>query len=440
MIRAKLTGTPEERLIVFSRYPVTGRTKTRLIPALGAGGAAELHRQMGAWTLRSARQSVSRGSCALQVYYTGGDAVQMAAWLGPDLDFCEQDGDDLGARLHNAFSRAFAEGAKRVAIVGTDCPGLTPPAIRKAFAMLRSHDVVLGPTDDGGYYLVGLRQPVAQLFGEIDWGTASVFGATIERAEAAGLVIGLLPSLRDVDTIDDLPVWTERGPCEKVETPVISIVIPALNEERSIAHTLSAITDDGDVEVIVVDGGSSDNTVSIADTYGAQVMCAARGRALQMNAGAASARGDILVFLHADTRLPQGYRADVTRILSEPGTSAGAFRFGIDGTRLAHRVIEWGANLRSCRWQMPYGDQAIFTRRETFDATGGFPEMPVLEDYELVRRLRRLGAVRIADSVALTSDRRWETRGAWRLTLRHALILLGYWLGIDTTRLAALRR
>ncbi len=363
----------------------------------------------------------------------------MTAWLGPDLTYREQVPGDLGDRMHEVFSQAFHDGIKRTVIVGTDCPGLSPALIRKAFAMLRTHDLVLGPTDDGGYYLVGLRQPVAQLFGEIVWGTDSVFETTMARARAANLSIGQLRSMRDVDTTEDLPTWEKCGPAAPPEQPFLSIVIPALNEARCIGATLAAIGNHRDVEVIVVDGGSSDTTVSLAETYGAQVVCAARGRALQMNAGAAAARGEVLMFLHADTRLPQGYLADVNRLLSESGTSAGAFQFGIDSNRFAYRIIEWGANLRSRTRPLPYGDQAIFVRRETFQSFGGYPEMPVLEDYELVQRLRDLGSVRIADSVAVTSARRWETAGAWRLTLKHRLILLGYRMGVDPERLAHLR-
>ena len=440
VVRGKKPAVSQERLVVFTRYPVAGRTKTRLIPALGPEGAAALHRKMTAWTVRMARQAMRTGLRTLQVHFTGGHKPDMVAWLGPDLEYRQQSEGDLGARMHDAFARAFSDGTRRVVIVGTDCPGLAAETIRKAFALLRSQDLVLGPTDDGGYYLIGLRQPAAHLFGDVAWGTDSVLQITMARAANVGLRTALLPKMQDVDTTDDLPVWDECGPHGHVETPALSIVIPALNEERCIGDTLSAIGDHAAVEVIVVDGGSSDNTVSLAETYGAQVMCAARGRALQMNAGAAAAHGQILLFLHADTRLPLGYLREVRRMLSLADTSAGAFQLGIDGSRFVYRLIEWGSNLRSRFRQMPYGDQGIFMRRETFELIGGYPEMPILEDYALVRRLLRLGRVRIAGGIAMTSARRWKKSGPWALTLRHRLILLGYKAGVDPARLAALRK
>ncbi|MCL4693462.1 MAG: TIGR04283 family arsenosugar biosynthesis glycosyltransferase [Candidatus Hydrogenedentes bacterium] len=429
-----------QRLVVFSRFPVAGRTKTRLIPALGPEGAATLHREMAAWTLRTARRAVSDGKTGLQVQYTGGEESDMAAWLGPDLEYCEQSDGDLGARLHDAFAQAFDAGMSRVITIGTDCPGLRDAAIRKAYALLRNHDVVLGPTDDGGYYLIGLRGPSASLFGDVDWGTGTVFSTTLLRAEQLGSSVALLPVLHDVDTTDDLKEWELHGPPDTSERPVLSVIVPALNEEAGLGNTLAALGANPDVEVIVVDGGSSDGTVSLAETYGATVTCSAAGRALQMNAGADVARGELLAFLHADTRVPQGYVEEIRRILAEMDVVAGAFRLGIDSTDLPSRLIARGANWRSRVIQLPYGDQSLFMKRETFDALGGFREMPILEDYEFVLRARRRGRVGLAEGIAVTSARRWRGTGAWRLCFKHQLVLLGYHLGIDLNRLARLRK
>jgi hypothetical protein len=429
-----------QRLLVFSRYPVAGRTKTRLIPALGAEGAATLHREMAAWTVRTARRMALDRYTDLEIQYTGGDEPAMAAWLGPDLRYCEQSDGDLGARLHDAFARAFDTGMKRVVTIGTDCPGLRVETIRKAFALLRTLDVVLGPTDDGGYYLIGLRTATASLFGDVDWGADSVFSTTLERANQLGLSVGLLPTMRDVDTTDDLSVWDECGPEPPNGSPVVSMIVPALNEENGIGNTLSVLGSHPEVEVIVVDGGSSDGTVSIAETYGATVMCSASGRALQMNAGAEAARGEILVFLHADTVLPQGYVAEIQRVLSDPAIVAGAFRLGIDGSGITYRLIARGANLRSRIFQLPYGDQCVFLRSDTFEEIGGYPDLPILEDYEFVRRLRCLGRIALADSTAFTSSRRWRRTGPWRQCAKHQLVLLGYHLGFEVNRLGALRK
>jgi hypothetical protein len=395
---------------------------------------------MAAWTVRTARHAALDGQTELEIHYTGGEEAAMVSWLGPDLSYREQSDGDLGARLHDAFARAFDSGMKRVVTIGTDCPGLRLEIIQKAFALLRVHDIVLGPTDDGGYYLIGLRGPAASLFGDVEWGTDSVFATTLARAEQLGLSVGVLPTMRDVDTTDDLSVWGECGPQPPNNSPVVSIIVPALNEENRIGDTLSALGIHSEVEVIVVDGGSSDGTVSIAETYGAEVMCSASGRALQLNAGAEAARGEILVFLHADTVLPQDYLADIQRVLSTPTVVAGAFRLRINSPGIAYRLIAKGTNLRSRIFQLPYGDQGLFLRKDTFANMGGYPELPIIEDYEFVRRLRRLGRIVLADSTACTSSRRWRIAGPCRQCVKHQLVLLGYHLGIDVHRLAALRK
>lgn len=218
--------------------------------------------------------------------------------------------------------------------------------------------------------------------------------------------------------------------------PRLSVIVPALDEAGIIAPTLARAAEATDVEVIVVDGGSTDRTRVVAVNAGAAVIDAAAGRAIQMNVGAAAARGEILVFLHADTRLPAGYDLETRRVLDDDGVAAGAFRLRIDGSRRAFRLIERAVNLRSRRLGLPYGDQALFLRRRTFDAAGGFPEIPVMEDFAFVRRVRRLGRVRLARSAVLTSPRRWERHGVWRVTARNQVAIAGFMLGVEPARLA----
>jgi len=201
----------------------------------------------------------------------------------------------------------------------------------------------------------------------------------------------------------------------------------------------SAMLADG-VEVIVADGGSVDATVQMAQDCGASVIKSSPGRALQMNAAAVDARGSVLLFLHADTRLPKRFDRTVRKILQDRGVAGGAFRLSIDSRCVSFRLIETVANLRSCLLQMPYGDQAIFMRIETFRQLGGFSDLPVMEDYELVRRLRRLGSIVVSHHTVKTSARRWLHQGIWVTTLVHQLMILAYRLGFSTKRIAAWRR
>ena len=217
----------------------------------------------------------------------------------------------------------------------------------------------------------------------------------------------------------------------------ISIIIPAVNEARVIEKTLASTQTGTNVEVIVADGGSQDNTVAIASAYGAKVLSVPKGRAKQMNLGATAATGEILLFLHADTRLPLGFDVMVRAALVKPNAIAGAFRLQIDSPLSSLRLIEWGVNWRSRLLQMPYGDQAIFLRSSLFHQLGQFPDLPMMEDFELVRRLKRNGRIVILPAPVLTSPRRWLKQGVCQTTLKNQIAIIAYLLGVSPKKIAA---
>ncbi len=221
--------------------------------------------------------------------------------------------------------------------------------------------------------------------------------------------------------------------------PRLSIVIPALNEEALISETLKRIDWVPKTEVIVVDGGSTDATRKTAGAAGARVLPSKPGRAAQMNAGAAAARGEVLLFLHADTCLPLEYGEQIEAVIVQPGVVAGAFRLGFDDPRASLRLVAAGANARSRFRQLPYGDQALFVRKDVFVESGGFRELPVMEDYEWVRRLRRIGRIGLAPGRVTSSARRWLHHGVFRTTITHQLMLWGWKLGVSPERLARWR-
>jgi uncharacterized protein len=198
---------PLSRLIIFTRFPEPGKTKTRLIPALGPKGAADLQRQMTEQTLIWVRRLAAESTVALEVRFEGGNKRGFQKWLGQGLHFVPQGIGNLGKRMARAFQEAFQEGAGFVVLIGSDCPGLSPSIGSEAFAALEGHDVVLGPANDGGYYLIGLRQMVPQLFDAIPWGTEIVFSKTLDIAKGLGLRMHCLVPLDDVDRPEDLPVW-----------------------------------------------------------------------------------------------------------------------------------------------------------------------------------------------------------------------------------------
>lgn len=221
-----------------------------------------------------------------------------------------------------------------------------------------------------------------------------------------------------------------------MKTEIISVIIPVLNEANTISSLLERLVDTDNVEIIVVDGGSQDETVSVARSHNVQVISTPPGRACQMNAGATRATGDILLFLHADTRLPVNFDSLVRQGLQESKTIAGAFELRIDAQQLGLRFIERLVNWRSRFFSMPYGDQAIFLKATVFHDVGGFPNLPIMEDFEFIRRLQPLGQITIVPASVLTSGRRWDRLGILKTTLINQLIILGYFGGVSPGKLA----
>src|SRR5215510_11744426 len=221
----------------------------------------------------------------------------------------------------------------------------------------------------------------------------------------------------------------------------VSVIIPVLNEESRIVDQfqyLSALP--GTHEVIVVDGGSSDRTIDLVRAIPrARLVTAAAGRASQMNAGARVASGDVLLFLHADVRLPPNAMRWVSEALSEPAVVAGAFRTWTvsEGSRTWLAPLLHLADLRSRYSALPYGDQALFVRADVFRRVGGFPEQPLMEDLELSRRLRRLGTIRVVPAEVRVSGRRFLSRPVYYALLLNIFPLL-YRLGMPPRLLASL--
>ncbi len=366
----------------------------------------------------------------------------MRVMFGRCHRYVRQGEGDLGARLVQGFEAAARAGAERIIAVGADCPSLSHTDIQQAFHELASSDVVIGPSSDGGYYLIGMREPCRTLFADIPWGTAAVFDATLSRAREQRLSVAVLDTKTDIDEPNDLWQWRQSEAAASGRDticPTLSIVIPTVNEADNLPDTLAVLGDSPHIEIIVADAGSTDATVLCAEQAGARVLHCERGRALQMNAGADAARASTLLFLHADTRPPFGYREQIDLVLSRTGVVAGAFRLAFDDTRPAIKLIERVAGFRSKHLQVPYGDQGLFLRRDTFEKVGGFEAVPILEDWLMVKTLRELGRIETTSAAAITSSRRWRNEGTLKTTALHWLILTAYSCGVDPQRLARWR-
>jgi len=442
-----MSAVMPERLIVFTRFPEPGKAKTRLIPALGAEGAARLQRRMTEHIMAAVAKARQRPGLTVEVRHEGGSTALMREWLGSQFSYRPQGPGDIGRRMARAFKAAFNDSQGAAVIIGSDIPGISAEIIRQASEGLKKNDLVLGPAHDGGYYLIGLKNSLPaetypRLFEGINWGTGEVLSRTLSSAKMLELRYVQLEELADLDRPADLHVW-EKGmsvTAHPAGARQISIIIPALNEAGTIAETLSHLKSGTHLEVIVADGGSHDDTVRSARGHGARVIEVKAGKALQMNAGAAAAAGDILMFLHADTLLPRDFSDQIVSALNQKGIAAGAFRLKINSSAAGIRIIERMANLRSRLLQLPYGDQALFMKKTLFDEIGGFPDLPIMEDFILVRRLKHKGKVIIVPSAVTTSPRRWLYLGILRTWLINQLIIVAYYLGASPEQLTRLYR
>ena len=222
------------------------------------------------------------------------------------------------------------------------------------------------------------------------------------------------------------------------QAPQLSIIIPALNEARAIGATLDAAARvKGDVEVIVVDGGSADETVAVARARGARVVTSARGRGAQMHAGALAARGEVFWFLHADTLAPADAAGCIARALEDPRAVGGNFRIRFDGSGPAARFLTW-LYPRLRLLGLAYGDSGLFVRRAAYERAGGFKPFPVFEDLDLLRALWRQGRFVQAEACVVTSSRRFEGRSFGLTFARWSLLQGLYWLGVSPHTLARL--
>lgn len=218
---------------------------------------------------------------------------------------------------------------------------------------------------------------------------------------------------------------------------LLSVVVPTLNEQDTVGRLL------GDLrrltvpnEVIVVDGGSTDLTTGVAGAAGARLLHSVPGRGVQLAAGAGAARAPLLLFIHADVRLDDAAVAVLDEIAVARPPCAMAFRLRVDARGFSYRLIEWGTNLRSRLFGLPYGDQGLLVRREDYIRAGGYADLPLMEDVALIRALRRVTPVHLLDAAVQVSARRWDADGPLRRMIRNWVLMARYLSGTPPERLA----
>jgi rSAM/selenodomain-associated transferase 1 len=355
-------------LIVFGRYPRVGKTKTRLIPALGPVGAAALQKRLAEKTVATARQTAIRIGARLVFCHDGGREQQLRQWLGGrPIHFRPQATGDLGRRMHLAMQCAFDGGARRVVLVGTDIPGLTAAILEQAFAALDEKDLVIGPSIDGGYWLVGMTRP-ENIFDGITWSRPDVLENTLTLARRKGMTPCLLDPLNDLDTPGDLA--REMGPGQSPQ-PWLSVVIPAL--ERGAAdcphHHRRQHTRCTNHRVRRRQHGPHRGHRPLAGRPH-RLRPAGPCRPAKPGGRRRTGRGAAL----SPRRHPAAanYGDHVFETLMDRRTVLGAFRFATDIHTPVMRTIAFFTNLRAGRLKLPYGDQGLFVRRADFYRFGGF--------------------------------------------------------------------
>lgn len=414
----------KEAIIIFTRIPEDGKTKTRLMPSFSPRECKEFHTACikDIFTVCS--------SCKRDIiisYLPGNDMTDFKRLFDNTVYFRKQRGDDLGSRMYNALSDALKE-YDRCILIGTDVPELKRSDILSAFLSLNKKDIVLGPTTDGGYYLVGMKQPIRALFSNKTYGHKDVFRDAC-RAVCATHSIGLVRAIHDIDTNRDIHeyMWRLRKIQPKAASPLnntqhflikrqqISIIIPVYNEEKTIAALQMQLWSiRNQCEIIFVDGGSTDHTKEMIHSDFIFI-ASNKGRAAQMNTGALKSHGDILLFLHSDSILPSNALSEIRSVMT--GHFFGAFGIRFPSKSILMHINQFLSNMRMRRGIL-FGDQGIFIDRDLFFKIGMYPALPIMEDYQLSLTLKELRLrPGFTSRPIITSDRRYPKNPIRKLLL-----------------------
>ncbi len=504
-------GNARNALIIFVKNADPGRVKTRLAADLGESRTLEVYLRLVAHTLQQAGRLGGLADIFVcfsreiprqwpDISSTGFPESASGLKLFDGTAMRIQQGKDLGERMNRAFLDVFEGGYGRAVIIGSDCPELETGHLQQAFDVLTDHDTVVGPAADGGYYLLGMREPHPEVFRNKSWSTDTVFRQTMQDFRRAGLRTFLLPELRDMDVAEDYrrlghllqDPGPEAGP-EQQKTnrspqrhlhphphqhphsstrtdPRVSIIIPVYEEESGLGTFLrelgsvlephppeqvitAAVQSEAGAaqsgrehqvppvpfEIIIVDGGSADKTVAVAREAGFRCVVSPRkGRAAQMNHGAELAKGEIIYFLHADTLPPPRALPKILKAM-EDGVRSGCFRLAFDEPSRLMRFYAWFTRFDLLPFR--YGDQSLFVCAQLFRRLGGFREdHVVMEDNEFMRRLRKQSSFTVMPDRVVTSARKYRENGFVRLQLIFTLIFVMYYLGFGQDTLVSLYR
>lgn len=404
-------------IILFTRIPIAGQTKTRLMPYFSPKECAELHTCF----LRDIAEQCKKVQADIFVCYTpDGNVSRLKKSINERAAYFQQEGDGLGERMSNAISYVLQIGYDSCVLIGADIPEIRAGDFRQAFAVLEKWDVVFGPAADGGYYLVGMKKLHQKIFEKQKYGRGDVLENAGRLLAEQGLEAGYIRMLHDLDTREDLSGYRERmrksPELQETETGKyllrklkISIIVPIYNEEKLIERLLEQLRPlVPSCEILLVDGGSTDRTLELI-TPEFRVLHSPKGRAAQMNLGAGESKGDVLFFLHCDSELPARPLAEIRYVMKDH--PAGCFGIAFHSRHFFMWTCRVISNHRIKDRKVMFGDQGIFITRELFFRAGMFPNLPIMEDYQLSLTLKEMGVkLGIAKHRIYTSDRRFPEK------------------------------
>ena len=458
-------------IILFTRIPVAGKTKTRLSPFLTLDECVNLHYSFMADEL----EAISSIADRVDVCYfedeeaTDDDKDEFRSFLNDEISipFCTfpQRGTDIFDRMKNAFSDSWAFGAPgRKVLVGCDVPCIDADLISCAFRSLLESDVVIGPTDDGGYCYVGLNELKSCVFHVKDEGQKTVLDDTLKQCGKETLNVALGKEEKDVDVPADFyELWKKReflssnsltkvfldnfdtsrfelaGLCGSV----VSVIVPIYNEISTISTFLERVGPIAEkAEIIFADGGSSDGTVGYLQEnlpINARLIRTEKGRAKQMNEAARLAKGDILMFLHCDCRPPKSLVEQVRKTLKK--ANWGCFGVKFDDSDPLMKICQIISNNRIYDRKVVFGDQGIFIKKDLFFEIGSFPDLPIMEDYQLSLTLKQRGEkIGVAKGLIETSSRRYHEGGKLKVMWQMNRLRKAYRDGVPIEEIAAAYR
>lgn len=407
-------------LIYFIKAPIQGRVKTRLAKSIGDEKATAFYR----YCVEKLLALKAPQACDIFIAY---DAMFETVSL-PSCHLFLQTKGDLGQRMHDAFVHVFALGYQSVILTGSDIPHIDEAILEDSFTLLSASDALLSPTLDGGFYLIGFHASTftCKAFENIIYSQNDVFERTLAQLKPLHVSVGKM--LRDIDTIDDLKAYNQNF----FSFPSISVIIPVYHEDETLLKTIDTLfqnAKENDFEIIVIDT-SEKTTIDAFPLLHVRTGIAQKGRSLQMNEGALIAQGDKLLFLHADTRVPKHWDE-----LVKNGGKVGAFRLGIDSPKPIFKAIETLVHLRTNITQISYGDQGHFFETSFFRQLGGYAQIPLMEDIEIMKRAKQIEKINLLNAKVLTSARRWEKEGILYTTFRNRMLSLLYFCGVSPSKL-----